>query len=31
MSFEGKMFVLGLIILIDTWIILRNEWKQYEE
>lgn len=31
MSFEGKMFLLGLIILIDTWIILRNEWKQYND
>lgn len=31
MSYEGRMFLLGLIIVIDTWIILKNEWNKYND
>lgn len=30
MSLEGRLFVLGLIIVIDTAIILKHEWDKYE-
>ena len=29
MSENAKLFMLGIIILIDTYIIIKNEWDKY--
>lgn len=31
MSPEGKLLMLGIIILVDMIIILRNEWQKYDK
>ena len=31
MSFEMKMFMLGIIIIIDTYIILKNEFQNNDK
>lgn len=30
MSENAKLFMLGIIILIDTYIIIKNEWDKYD-
>lgn len=30
MSANAKLFMLGIIILIDTYIIIKNEWEKYD-
>ena len=31
MSENTKLLILGLIILVDMWIILKNEWRKYKD
>lgn len=30
MSENAKLLMLGIIILIDTYIIIKNEWDKYD-